>query len=51
MIQIETVEAIDNLDAILTGLPDIDAVWLGTLNIRVSMDLVTNGEGGPEPEY
>ena len=51
MIQIETLEAVDNLDAILTAVPDIDAVWLGTLDIRVSMGL--EGWGGPEvePEY
>ncbi len=51
MIQIETVEAIDNLDAILTQVPDIDAVWLGTLDIRVSMGFVATGAGDPEPEY
>lgn len=51
MIQIETVEAIDNLDAILTEVPEIDAVWLGTIDVRVSMGLVATGFGGPEPEY
>lgn len=50
MIQIETLEAIDNLDAILTEVPDIDAVWLGTLDVRVSMGLV-GSFGGTEPEY
>ena len=50
MIQIETLEAIDNLDAILTEVPDIDAVWLGTLDVRVSMGLA-GSFGGPEPEY
>ncbi|CAD6567205.1 MAG: hypothetical protein ASARMPRED_000536 [Alectoria sarmentosa] len=47
----ETTEVNDNLDAILTEVPDIDAVWLGTLDIRVSMDSEATGEGDPEPEY
>ncbi|KAL9098868.1 MAG: hypothetical protein Q9187_009584 [Circinaria calcarea] len=52
MIQIETLEAIYNLDAILTQVPDIDAVWLGTLDARISMDLPGNGGmGGTEPEW
>lgn len=52
MIQIETLAAVHNLDAILTSVPDIDAVWLGTLDARVSMDLPGNGGmGGPEKEW
>lgn len=52
MIQIETLQAINNLDAILTEVPDIDAVWLGTLDTRVSMNLPHGGGmGGSEPEW
>ena len=49
MIQIETLEAIENLDDILTAVPDIDIVWLGTLDVRASMGLETMS--GPEPEF
>lgn len=49
IIQIETLEAINNLDAILTEVPDIDAVWLGSLDCRVSMGL--NGMSGSEPDW
>ena len=53
MIQVETLESIDNLDDILTQVPDIDAVWPGVLDLRASMGL----EAPPpmdrplEPEY
>lgn len=49
MIQIESLEAIKNLDAILTEVPEIDAVWLGALDARVSMGLLSMY--GSEPEW
>ncbi|KAL9623410.1 MAG: hypothetical protein Q9160_002303 [Pyrenula sp. 1 TL-2023] len=52
IIQVETLAAIHNLDAILAACPQIDAVWLGSLDARVSMNLPGNGGmGGEEPEW
>ena len=43
----------DNLDAILTACPEIDIVWLGTLDARISMSLAASGASGgaTEPEW
>ncbi|KAI9750495.1 MAG: hypothetical protein M4579_006445 [Chaenotheca gracillima] len=50
IIQIESETGLKNLDAILTAVGDqIDAVWMGTLDLRVSMGL--DGLWGTEPEY
>lgn len=52
MIQIETLEGINNLDAMLTEVPDIDIVWLGSLDCRISMNMAANmGMSNGEPEW
>ncbi len=53
IIQIESLEGINNLDAILTAVgDDIDAVWIGTLDARVSMGLPASFSGPQdEPEW
>jgi 4-hydroxy-2-oxoheptanedioate aldolase len=55
IIQIETLEAINNLDVILTECgKDIDAVWLGALDVRVSISLpnpFSVNPGGNEEEW
>jgi 4-hydroxy-2-oxoheptanedioate aldolase len=52
IIQIESVKGVDNLDAILSepNVADyIDAVWIGSMDCRVSMGL--EGFQGDEPEW
>lgn len=50
IIQVESFQAINNLDEILTNVGEhIDSVWLGNLDCRVSMGLP--GFWGQEPEW
>ncbi|KAI9044654.1 uncharacterized protein KD926_011624 [Aspergillus affinis] len=52
VIQIKSLEGLSNLDAILTDVPEIDAVWLGTIDCRVSMGLRWEAGVVPtEPEW
>ncbi|KAA6413659.1 MAG: aldolase citrate lyase family [Lasallia pustulata] len=51
IIQIESLEGINNLDAILTECPEIDAVFLGMLDCRVSMGMGSGSMMGEEPEW
>ncbi|KAK1675533.1 HpcH/HpaI aldolase/citrate lyase family protein [Colletotrichum godetiae] len=54
MIQIESEQAVKNLDEILIACgSDIDIVWFGTLDARVSMNLEAKmgGIGASEPEW
>lgn len=51
-IQIESLEGIKNLDAILTECGEhIDSVWLGSLDARISMEFAAGGMVGQEPEW
>jgi 4-hydroxy-2-oxoheptanedioate aldolase len=48
--QVESLEGVNNLDAILTEVGDhADSIWFGSLNCRVSMGLP--GLAGDEPEW
>lgn len=52
VIQIESLEGLNNLDSILTEAPEIDAVWLGAIDCRVSMGLRWEAGVVPtEPEW
>lgn len=52
IIQIESLKGIMNLDAILTEVgSEIDSVWLGSLDARVSMEFKAGGLWGEEKEW
>ncbi|KAF5861349.1 hypothetical protein ETB97_000386 [Aspergillus alliaceus] len=44
MIQIESLEGIHNLDAILTKVPEIDIVWFGTIDARMNLAMFPDGD-------
>lgn len=51
-IQIESYEGIKNLDAILTAVGEnIDSIWLGSLDARISMEIAAGGILGQEPKW
>ena len=52
IIQIESLQGIKNLDAILTEAGEhIDSVWLGSLDARISMEISSGGILGEEAEW
>lgn len=55
MIQIESELGVRNLDAILTECPEIDVVWMGTMDCRLSMGLAAQAGASVdkwgEPEW
>ncbi|KAA8644436.1 hypothetical protein EYZ11_009354 [Aspergillus tanneri] len=52
VIQIESLEGLNNLDSILSEVPEIDAVWFGIIDCRVSMGLRwESGVVPTEPEW
>ncbi len=51
VIMCETVEAIENLDAILGSVPGIDAVFVGPNDLAISMGITGSSYAGENPEH
>jgi 2-keto-3-deoxy-L-rhamnonate aldolase RhmA len=49
IVQIESAEAVENVEEICS-VPGVDVIWVGTLDMRVSMGLAPAGDGD-EPEF